>query len=107
MLKSLYIKNYAIIEELNIDFSSGFNVFTGETGAGKSIIVGALTFLIRGKADTGVIQSGKDKAIIEGVFTVDDYMKPILESADIDFDDENNVVVYDYNTGEFSIVNNR
>ena len=88
MLKSLYIKNYAIIEELNIDFSSGFNVFTGETGAGKSIIVGALTFLIRGKADTGVIQSGKDKAIIEGVFTVDDYMKPILESADIDFDDE-------------------
>lgn len=88
MLKSLYIKNYAIIEELNIDFSSGFNVFTGETGAGKSIIVGALTFLIRGKADTGVIQSGKDKAIIEGVFTVDDYMKPILEDADIDFDDE-------------------
>lgn len=88
MLKSLYIKNYAIIDELNIDFNSGFNVFTGETGAGKSIIVGALTFLIRGKADTSVIKSGQDKAIIEGIFSIDDYMKQRLENADIEYDDE-------------------
>lgn len=88
MLKSLYIKNYAIIDELNIDFNSGFNVFTGETGAGKSIIVGALSFLIRGKADTSIIRSGSDKAIIEGVFDVDDYMKKTLDEAEIDYDDE-------------------
>ena len=88
MLKSLYIKNYAIIDELNIDFDSGFNVFTGETGAGKSIIVGALTFLIRGKADTSVIRTGQEKAIIEGVFSIEEYMKESLKENDIDFDDE-------------------
>ena len=88
MLKSLYIKNYAIIDELNIDFSSGFNVFTGETGAGKSIIVGALTFLIKGKADTSVIKTGHDKAIIEGVFSIEEYMKDSLEAAEIEYDDE-------------------
>ena len=88
MLKSLNIKNYAIIDELNIDFNSGFNVFTGETGAGKSIIVGALTFLIRGKADTSIIKTGKDKAIIEGIFEIEDYMKESLSEADIDFEDD-------------------
>ena len=88
MLKSLYIKNYAIIDELNIEFAKGFNVFTGETGAGKSIIVGALSYLTKGKADTSIIKSGKDKAIIEGVFSLEDYMKDILDEADIDYDDE-------------------
>ena len=88
MLKSLNIKNYAIIDELNIDFNSGFNVFTGETGAGKSIIVGALTFLIRGKADPSIIKTGKEKAIIEGIFEIEDYMKESLSEADIDFEDD-------------------
>ena len=88
MLKSLYVKNYAIIDELNIDFDSGFNVFTGETGAGKSIIVGALSFLIRGKADPAIIRTGQDKAIIEGVFSIEEYMKNSLKENDIDFDDE-------------------
>ena len=88
MLKSLYIKNYAIIDELNIDFNSGFNVFTGETGAGKSIIVGALSYLIRGKADASIIKTGQNKAIIEGVFTIDDYMKKSLDEAEIGYDDE-------------------
>lgn len=88
MLKSLNIKNYAIIDNLNIDFEKGFNAFTGETGAGKSIIVGALTYLIKGKADTSIIRTGEDKAIIEGVFDIDDYMKDMLDQADIDYDDE-------------------
>ena len=88
MLKSLYIKDYAIIDELNIEFSDGFNVFTGETGAGKSIIVGALSFLMKGKADTGVIRTGQDKAMIEGIFTIDEDMKPKLDGAEIDYDDE-------------------
>lgn len=88
MLKSLYIKDYAIIDELNIEFNSGFNVFTGETGAGKSIIVGALTFLIKGKADLSIIKNGKEKSIIEGVFSVEEYMKEKLNDAGIEFDDE-------------------
>ena len=88
MLKSLYIKNYAIIEELELSFSDGFTVFTGETGAGKSIIVGALSYLIKGKADPTVIRRGADKAIIEGIFSIEDYMREALDEADIDYDDE-------------------
>ena len=88
MLKSLHIKNYAIIEDLTIDFEKNLNAFTGETGAGKSIIIGALTFLVRGKADTSIIRNGQDKAIVEGVFDVEDYMKPILDEAEIEYDDE-------------------
>jgi len=88
MLKSLYIKNYAIIDELNIDFNNGFNVFTGETGAGKSIIVGALSYLVRGKADPSIIRTGQDKAIIEGVFSLEESMKETLDEAEIEYDDE-------------------
>jgi len=88
MLKSLNIKNYAIINELNIDFDAGFSVFTGETGAGKSIIIGAINYLLGGKADSSIIRSGQDKAIIEGIFDVEEYMKDILNGADIDYDNE-------------------
>ena len=88
MLKSLFIRNYAIIDELSLDFSDGFTVFTGETGAGKSIIVGALSYLIKGKADPSVIRNGTDKAVIEGVFSVEEYMKQALDEADIEYDDE-------------------
>ena len=88
MLKSLYIKNYAIIDELELEFSDGFTVFTGETGAGKSIIVGALSYLIKGKADVSIIRNGAEKAIIEGVFSIEDYMKEKLDEADIEYDDE-------------------
>ena len=88
MLKSIHIKNYAIIDELSVDFDSGFNVFTGETGAGKSIIVGALSFLMKGKADTSVNRTGQEKAMIEGIFSIDEDMKPKLDEAEIDYDDE-------------------
>ena len=88
MLKSLYIKDYAIIDELNIEFNDGFNVFTGETGSGKSIIVGALSYLIKGKADPSLIRKDADKTIIEGVFTIEEYMKDKLNEAEIDYDDE-------------------
>ncbi len=71
-----------------IDFEKGFNVFTGETGAGKSIIVGALSFLVKGKADPSIIKSGEEKAIIEGVFSLDDYLIKKLKEADIDYEDE-------------------
>lgn len=91
MLKSLYIKDYAIIDELNLEFENGLNIFTGETGAGKSIIVGALSLLLKGRGDTSVISTGKDKTIIEGVFDIEDKyseIKNILNEEDIPFDGE-------------------
>ena len=87
MLKSLYITNYALIDELSIDFAAGFNVFTGETGAGKSIIIGALAMLLKGRSDPSIIKSGKDKATIEGIFVTEDKeLINILEDNDIDCD---------------------
>ena len=92
MLKSLSIKNYAIIDKLNIEFDDGFMCFTGETGAGKSIIVGALTFLLRGRSDTSIIKSGRDKAIVEGVFEIKD--KEIISKLnEQDIDVDNNEVI--------------
>lgn len=89
MLKTLNIRNYAIIDNLSIDFDKGFNVFTGETGAGKSIIVGALSFLLKGRSDSSIIKTGKDKAIIEGVFSInDEEIINKLKEQDIDVDDE-------------------
>lgn len=88
MIKNLTIKNYAIIENLSLDFNDRFEVFTGETGAGKSIIIGALSYLCGGRADSSIVARGKDKCIIEGVFSVSEHMRSCLEEADIDFEDE-------------------
>ena len=88
MLKSLSIKNYAIIDNLNIDFDNGFNAFVGETGSGKSIIVGALSFLLKGRSDSSIIQKGKDKTIIEGVFDIkDETILNKLTENDIELED--------------------
>ena len=65
MLRSLYIQNYALIEKLDISFSSGFSVITGETGAGKSIILGAIGLLLGQRADVKAIRVGASKCIIE------------------------------------------
>ena len=93
MLKSLRIRNYAIIEDLSIDLEKGFNVFTGETGAGKSIIVGALSMLMKGISDTSLIKHGKDRAVIEGVFSIEDEsLKKILDEQDIDHDGDELIV---------------
>ncbi len=70
MLKSLSIKNYALIESVEIGFESGLNIITGETGAGKSIVVDALGLLLGERASTEVIRRGTDKAVIEGVFGI-------------------------------------
>lgn len=88
MLKRLNIKNYAIIKDISIEFSKGFNVFTGETGAGKSIIVGALLCLAGQRADSSVVKTGSDKSVIEGIFDINDKYAALLTDASIDFDDE-------------------
>ena len=83
MLEELRIQNFAIIDHLELTFDKGFNVITGETGAGKSIIIDAVELLIGGKADAGMVRSGAERAVIEGVFALDGHAEarilPILE----------------------------
>ena len=68
MLKHLYIQNFILIDEINLDFESGFSAFTGETGAGKSILIDAISTLSLTRASSTLIAKGKDKAIIEATF---------------------------------------
>lgn len=87
MLQHLSISRYALIEQLEIDFQDGFSVITGETGAGKSIILGALSLLLGGKADAKAIRTGEKKCTIEAVFTADQpETASLLRSWDIDHD---------------------
>jgi DNA repair protein RecN (Recombination protein N) len=68
MLQSLYVRDYALIEELEMEFGSGLNVITGETGAGKSILIGAMSMILGERANTDVVRTGAKKAVVEGVF---------------------------------------
>lgn len=87
MLQHLYIQNYALIETLDIDFENGFTVITGETGAGKSILLGAIGLLLGQRADTKAIRNGAQRCIIEAIFNLENYhMESIFEEMDIDFD---------------------
>ena len=90
MLKSLTIKNYALIEELNVEFERGLNIITGETGAGKSIIIDALSLVLGERADTDSVRKGAEKAVVEGVFDTagNQKLKKLLEKNEIDFSDE-------------------
>ncbi len=90
MLKTLFIKNYALIEELNVEFERGLNIITGETGAGKSIIIDALSLVLGERADTDSVRKGAEKAVVEGVFDTagNQKLKKLLESNEIDFSDE-------------------
>ena len=89
MLKHLSIHHYALISELEIDFSEGFSVMTGETGAGKSIILGALSLLMGSRADTKSISEGQQKCVIEGSFCLKGYdLEPFFEREGLDYTEE-------------------
>lgn len=89
MLRSLYIQNYALIEKLDIGFEAGFSVITGETGAGKSIILGAIGLLLGQRADVKAIRRGASKCVIEARFDVSAYnMRPFFEDNELEYDDE-------------------
>src|ERR1041385_4565956 len=75
MLKTLFIKNYALIDELSIEFETGLNIITGETGAGKSIIIDALSLVLGERADTDAVRKGAEKAIVEAVFAIPGHQK--------------------------------
>ena len=90
MLRSLQIRNYVLIDSLDVDFPEGLVIITGQTGAGKSILLGALSLLLGSRADASVIGGGAEKCVVEAVFKVpvaDDSLRELLEGNEIDFGD--------------------
>lgn len=99
MLKQLYIKNFTLIDELNIQFHQGFSVITGETGAGKSIILGAIALLLGQRADTKSIKQGRDKCVVEAHFDLSRYdMREFFLQNDIDYDDTDCIIRREINS---------
>ena len=93
MLRQLYIKNFALIDELDMEFRSGFSVMTGETGAGKSIILGAIGLLLGQRADSKTVKMGTDRCVIEAHFDLSRYgMQDFFAQNDIDFDAEDTII---------------
>ena len=88
MLKQLHVTNFALIDECTLDFHAGFTAFTGETGAGKSLLIDAISLLCGERASASFVQRGKDKAVITGVVQVTESMKPVLKEAGFDGCDE-------------------
>src|SRR4051812_18157117 len=90
MLRKLHIQNYAIIDEIDINFSKSLNVITGETGAGKSILMGALSLILGERADTSSLQNREKKCFVEGYFSVENKktVEKFLTENEFDFEDE-------------------
>ena len=93
MLKRLYIKNFTLIETLDINLYEGFSVVTGETGAGKSIVLGAIGLLLGQRADSKALKAGTDKCVIEAHFDLSRYqMKAFFDENDIDYDADDTII---------------
>ena len=93
MLRQLYIKNYTLIDELDIDIHAGFSVITGETGAGKSIILGAIGLLLGQRADSKSVKQGAERCVIEAHFDLSRYdMKAFFDDNDIDYDEHDTII---------------
>lgn len=90
MLKSLYIKDYALIEKINIEFGNGLNIITGETGAGKTILIDAMNLLLGERANTEVVRKGAEKSVVEGLFDIEDNskVKSFLKENEIEYQPE-------------------
>ena len=86
MIQSLYIKNYVLIDQLEMQFSGGFTTITGETGAGKSILMGALSLILGQRVDTSVLKLKDAKCIVEGTFLPGDAVRKVFERNDLDFE---------------------
>ena len=89
MLKSLFIKNYALIDELRLDFKTDFSVITGETGAGKSILLGVLGLMLGERADMSALRNKSEKCVVEGVFNIENYgLQYFFNEIDLEYDSE-------------------
>ena len=99
MLKSLHIENYALIQQSDIDFDCGFVAITGETGAGKSIMLGALALLLGGRADTHILFDNERKCIVEAIFETNSLCETqratmaLLEKEDVDINDDGSIII--------------
>jgi DNA repair protein RecN (Recombination protein N) len=93
VIKNLYIKNFAIIDEVNIQFEKGLTIITGETGAGKSILMGALSLVLGERADSGILNLQKDKCIIEANFDIADNEAAIKYLTEHDFDTDDQLII--------------
>ena len=87
MIKEMHISNYALLNEVNISFNSGYNVLTGSTGTGKSILINALSLLLGEKGDVDSIRKSEDRAVVEGIFSSSDEISEILQSHGLPADD--------------------
>lgn len=86
MISSLFIKNYALIDSLNIELSKGLSIITGETGAGKSIILGAMSLILGNRADTSVINDSEQKCVVEAIFDISNYkLEKVFKKNEIDY----------------------
>lgn len=93
MLRQLYIRNFTLIDELDITFKPGFSVITGETGAGKSIILGAIGQILGNRADARMVKAGCDKCVIEAHFDLSNYdMESFFDDNDIDYEPEDCII---------------
>ena len=93
MLRKLIIRNYALIDGLELDFSPGFTIITGETGAGKSIMLGALSLLMGGRADSRVIADGGSKSVVEAVFdNPPSFLEPFFNRNDVDWNPDEIII---------------
>lgn len=97
MISELYIKNFAIIDELRLRLAPGFSVLTGETGAGKSIILDAMALLLGGRADTSMVRADRDTAYVEGIFAISpahrEKIRPLLEEEGVEGDDNGTLLL--------------
>ena len=88
MLKTIEIKNYLLIEDIKVNFERNFNIITGETGSGKSIVIGALNLLVGSRIDHKVVGPRNKKCVIEAIFIIDDKLKDNFLNFDLDFENE-------------------
>ncbi|MBO5786915.1 MAG: AAA family ATPase, partial [Clostridia bacterium] len=94
MLLSVYIENIALIKKLSLDIDNGFCAFTGETGAGKSIIIDSLGLLCGARSDKEIIRTGEESALVEGIFEIDDeYTKSKLAEMEIEPEEDGCITV--------------
>ena len=89
MLRSLHIENYVLIDSLDINLPEGLGIITGQTGAGKSILLGALSLLMGAKGDASLISSGAQNCIVEGDFSAPDAIRSVLEEAEVEWEGGN------------------
>ena len=91
MISNLHIENYILIDNLDLELSSGLNTITGETGAGKSILLGAISMILGGRCESGIIRKGAKSCIVEATFDVRNLSEElfiILKNSDIDYEEE-------------------